>query len=600
MTYNPAVADEADERRAERRLGLAALLVAGVLAWSGFQGYELRIVALTRALLAGRLWIDPDADATIDKAVDPVTGHAYSGGPPGLAVALVPAYAVLERLPISEGSRRVWLVLLGAGLPFALGVVAVRRAIRRAEPGAGADAAHLATAVYAFGTIALTFGARLYGHAASTALLAGALALALRPLPEPAEPAPPAGPEPGPTPAEPAPVEPEAFYAPAASPASWALAGACAATAVTIDYGVVVPAAAIVALALWRGGQRAAGLAVAGTLPLVLLLGLYHWACFGAPWRTAYDLHADPEIAELMASGFGFRLPRPRLVFELLVGLHRGILVTQPLVLVGAIGLFYARSRAGRVALFTSVAVLLLNAARVHDWDSGTSFGSRYLCGALPFVALGLPRGLQALGPARPWIVGAGLVLAGLGPTTMWGSAQTSFESLLLLGPRACGLCVLTVGVDPGTSPALTTTLVSAFGLAAAATTALFLVAPRAPRGAVAVALLAPLLLAAPSLRTWSVEGKRAIDRGFALITRNQFARDIGRADSPARARRLVGIVGYLGDADLAIAALEKLIQLAPDDELARATLAELEVRLQEAAAAAVRSETAAAGSRSR
>lgn len=599
MTYNPTVheaGDEADELRAERRLALAALLVAAVLAWSGFQGYEHRVVALTRALLAGRLWIDPDAEATIDKAVDPATGHAYSGGPPGLAVALVAPYAVLERLPISEEARRVWLVLLGAGVPFALGAVAVRRAIRRAEPGAGPEAAQLAAAVYAFGTIALTFGARLYGHAASTALLAGALALALRPLPEPAEPAP-AEPEPD----EPAPApEADAFYAPAATPASWAVAGACAATAVTIDYGVVVPAAAIVALALWRGGRRAAGLAVAGTLPLVLLLGLYHWACFGAPWRTAYDLHADPEIAELMASGFGFRLPRPRLVLELLVGLHRGVLVTQPLVLVGAVGLFYARSRAGRVALFTAVAVLLLNAARVHDWDAGTSFGSRYLCGALPFVALGLPRGLGALGPARPWVVGAGLVLAGLGPTTMWGSAQTSFASLLLLGPRACGLCVLTLGVDPGTSPALTTTLLSAFGLAAAATTALFLVAPRAPRGAVAAALLAPLLLGAPSLRTWTTEGKRAIDRGFARITRDQFARDIGRADTPARARRLVGIVGYLGDPDLAIAALEKLIQLAPDDELARSTLAELELKLQEAAAAAVRSETAAADSRSR
>lgn len=172
------------------------------------------------------------------------------------------------------------------------------------------------------------------------------------------------------------------------------------------------------------------------------------------------------------------------------------------------------------MVLFTAVAVLLLNAARVHDWDAGTSFGSRYLCGALPFVALGLPRGLGALGPARPWVVGAGLVLAGLGPTTMPGSAQTSFASLLLLGPRACGLCVLTLGVDPGTSPALTTTLLSAFGLAAAATTALFLVAPRAPRGAVAAALLAPLLLGAPSLRTWTTEGKRAIDRGFARITR--------------------------------------------------------------------------------
>ena len=138
MTYNPAVheaGDEADELRAERRLALAALLVAAVLAWSGFQGYEHRIVALTRALLAGRLWIDPDAEATIDKAVDPATGHAYSGGPPGLAVALVAPYAVLERLPLSEGSRRVWLVLLGAGVPFALGAVAVRRAIRRADDG---------------------------------------------------------------------------------------------------------------------------------------------------------------------------------------------------------------------------------------------------------------------------------------------------------------------------------------------------------------------------------------------------------------------------------------------------------------------------------
>lgn len=185
MTYNPTVheaGDEADELRAERRLALAALLVAAVLAWSGFQGYEHRVVALTRALLAGRLWIDPDAEATIDKAVDPATGHAYSGGPPGLAVALVAPYVSSERLPIS--SRRP----AGFVARPARGRRAVRArggggpaGIRRAEPGAGPEAAQLAAAVYAFGTIALTFGARLDGHAASTALLAGALALALRP-----------------------------------------------------------------------------------------------------------------------------------------------------------------------------------------------------------------------------------------------------------------------------------------------------------------------------------------------------------------------------------------------------------------------------------
>src|SRR5262249_2904097 len=111
--------------RVEIALGSAVLLLAMLLATASMRDNESRTLDLVRALAQGRLWIDPDAGNTVDRAV--ANGHVYAGGAPGLAFALLPFQLGWFR----GGAAQVWLLtVIGAALPLALGAVGVRRAAR--------------------------------------------------------------------------------------------------------------------------------------------------------------------------------------------------------------------------------------------------------------------------------------------------------------------------------------------------------------------------------------------------------------------------------------------------------------------------------------
>lgn len=557
----PAVTDASPWRRAEARLALAVLLLAAAtLTPAPPVGYEARVLALAWGLAHGRTWIDPDKDATVDRAWVPARGHHYTGGAPGLSVAVLPVAAATEP-PLVDGAGRAalparagWLVVLaGAALPLAAFAVAARRAVRRAT-GCDEEAATAAAALAALGTFLLGLGGRLYPHALAAALLAGGLALGLRRREgEPGDEVPVSG-------------------------RAWLAAGLCAGLAVACDYGVAPCALAVVALAALRGGARAAGAVVLGGLGPALLLGLYHQVCFGAPWRTAYDFHEEAGIRELMGTAAGYRLPRPSLVVALLAGPERGLLWTGPAALLGAVGLGVAlrdarragdgaRVRTLALAAGTATVVLLLNAARVHDWHAGTTWGPRYLTGALPFVALGLPAGLALLGRARAAVVAACVAVAAVGAVAgTWGPPRHLVELLAIRGPHAAGAAALVLG---DARPSFAAALLSCAALTAAAPLAVWLVRPTArPRWLVAAAL-GPLVVGGLGLQGWTGGVAEVRGRERAAVER-QVRREIEACDDPLQARRLAVVAGRLGPR-VELDALERLTALDPGDASARA-----------------------------
>lgn len=555
MTTVPDEPPEA-RRRVERRLAGLLLVVAAALGHSFAQENEKRTLALLDALAAGRLAIDPSAPGMLDlsyvpppgpppapelvaRGVAPVTtatragpGHYYAGGPPGLAFTLAPADAVVRR--VADGPARVLLLtILGAGAPLALGTVLVRRAAL--ADGATPDAATLTAIAFATGTIALPFAARLYAHSLVVALLAGSLLLLLR----------------DPT------------------PRRCALAGALAGWAVVCDYVAVLQTAALLGLAFARGGPRGGAAFALGGLPAAALLAAYHTACFGAPWSSPYLFRADPGTQQALEGGsWGFTGPRPGLVVALLLGDERGVLLTQPVALVGLAGLVDgARRRRPGAALALGVVALtfLANASRAsNDWDAGHSYGARYAINALPFLALGLPRGLELLGRAGPWVLAGSALCAGLGAVSDWGRyVWTSVDFVWWLGPRARGLELLLLGPAPRE---LAAALVSAVGLAVLAALAAWVLGAGA---SLRVALL-PVAVVVAAGAHGVVQVARAGARP-ELLRREVGLRELARAIEDARTIGELQPLGWraqeAGDPALLRRAVERAHELDPDGD---------------------------------
>src|SRR5205823_3840925 len=158
-------------------------------------------------------------------------------------------------------------------------------------------------------------------------------------------------------------------------------------------------------------GPRGAARFLLGALGPAVLLGAYHTACFGRPWRTPYDFHADPHTQLLVKEGYGFSWPRPRVLGELIFGLRRGFLFTQPIasaalalagatsdwgfdVLVSWQSLWVMGPRAGSI-----VALLALDESGL----AAASLSMLALAVALPVVVALLA------GPRAEWLLAAAL-----------------------------------------------------------------------------------------------------------------------------------------------------------------------------------------------
>src|SRR5688572_30701708 len=153
------------------------------------------------------------------------------------------------------------------------------------------------------------------------------------------------------------------------------LLGAAAGT----EYVSALPGLMIFAYCVWRAPRAdraalAAWIAAGAVLPL-LVVGAYHQACFGAPWRTAYGFVVRPSFAEGHARGLlGVTFPRADSLIGTLFGRSRGIFYVAPISALALIALaidWWKRRNPERALAFGCVAVALWINASYYMWNGG-------------------------------------------------------------------------------------------------------------------------------------------------------------------------------------------------------------------------------------
>lgn len=365
------------------------LLVWFSCAWFG--SWEMNPNQATRMYAAISLVEDHDAtideyaDATIDKAM--FGGHVYLDKAPGMTLMALPAVALADALTGQRATgfsktiydpafsrfmrlRTRLAVATGPALLTALAAILLYDIALHLTASAGAA---LFTALgYALGTPAWGWSTTLLGHAPVAALYVIAVWVIGRGTRDPA-------------------------------PHPWcaALAGFALGWAVVIEHQAVIAGSAIGIWGLWRLRDRAdrwrAVLAalVAGSVALVPLAG-YNMIAFGTPFRIGYQGVVG---FDGMDHGlFGLVAPNLPVLYEILLGLDRGLIWVAPIMLLAPYGLYrLADDRSTRdlgvMAVAVVVAALLVNAAYVY-WDGGNATGPRH---AMPMI------GIACLGLAPVW-----------------------------------------------------------------------------------------------------------------------------------------------------------------------------------------------------
>jgi hypothetical protein len=385
------------------RLGYAAWLF-GVFCyflpaatWSPVSRFNL-----TRAIVEqGTLSIDSFADNTGDRAL--YGGHWYSDKAPLPALLALPAYQAYHMMDRARGKAPAYEVHGTAERPairltvnrsfqrglyvcslstvalsgVALGLILFELLRRRMSSSSalwGSAATLLCTSIFPYAT-------GFYGHVMAGAFLVGG-ALLLDPM-------------------RPATARRVNARDGAGEPPAWgqaAGAGACLTAAIGCEYLAAVPALVLGLVLLAHQGREhwrrwLLGMAL-GALGPGLLIGAYHYACFGAPWRTGYSFITNARFAAGHASGFlGIRVPRWDALSGLLFGRFRGLFYVAPVTLLLAIGMVARARLKDGVALggaLAFLALLLVNSS-YYMWWGGAAAGPRHLVPVLGFLALGVP-----------------------------------------------------------------------------------------------------------------------------------------------------------------------------------------------------------------
>jgi hypothetical protein len=170
------------------------------------------------------------------------------------------------------------------------------------------------------------------------------------------------------------------------------LAGVCAGIAGLCFYICIPAAIALIIGAWWRGGVKPALRFALGGVPFAILLGLYHYVCFGSPFRTAVETSSDFTEAGLL---FGvFRLPSLKALWGLTGSDYRGLFFFSPflvLSLAGAVVMLQRRQLRRELAMIAAIsAIFLLSIASFNGWHGGGSYGPRYILPMIPLFAIPL------------------------------------------------------------------------------------------------------------------------------------------------------------------------------------------------------------------
>jgi hypothetical protein len=376
-----------DHRAAFNVVLLLALVTYGYFhapaAWNETSRFDL-----TRSIVErGRFDIDEYHDNTGDKALR--GGHYYTDKAPGASLLAVPSYAVYyaflrlahRELPAQiTGStpeapmqvNHAFLSGMFVSCFFSVGVLSLVGllaffALARAL-AVDRAAQVLATLAYGLGSLAFPYATLLYGHQLCGSLLLVCAALLF-----------------------------EQRRAARWQPWRCALAGLAGGWAVVTEYPAAVAVAGLALVCLAAPSRRRAfgWFAVGGAGP-ALLLAWYDTVCFGAPWASGYEYVADPTFAAGMSRGLlGLTHPRLSVLWALLVGSYRGLLLLSPILFVGFVALvrmWRDKLQLEAAACAFVVAYFLLLNASYYMWWGGSAPGPRHAIPMLGFLALPLCR----------------------------------------------------------------------------------------------------------------------------------------------------------------------------------------------------------------
>jgi hypothetical protein len=142
---------------------------------------------------------------------------------------------------------------------------------------------------------------------------------------------------------------------------------------------------------------RPLALAVLGSLLPLGLLAHFHAVAFGAPWHLPYAHLENPGFVQDIAPGFmGIHLPNAEKTWGSLLSPFTGLWFWAPWTALFVLGLA-ARRRAEAVVGVVVVGYFLLFQCSHSLWRGGWVVGPRYITALVPFAALALAHGLDAL-----------------------------------------------------------------------------------------------------------------------------------------------------------------------------------------------------------
>jgi hypothetical protein len=405
-------------RRRERGLLLALVACYVLFAWPCPPTDPLagRTLGLAEAFSNGRLRVQgPEARLSGDFLYpDGVEGGGVAFFEFGASAAFAPAaWAVHAAVPAGIERRRdrvlflesVLFILLLSALPAAWAAVLVRRTAARLR------VPHPDVCALAFGlTVLLPLACMVNVHPSSTSLAALSLLLL---------------------------VERDR------GPRRSLLAGLAAGASVLCYFGALVAFAVPAGIyALLVGSRRDRLAFVVGAGAAACVLFAWNTVNFGAPWATPDQASALGGVRDEASHGVLFTLTAPsaRLLFEVLFGARRGVLVFAPVLALGIAGLKPLWRRRRDVALLligVAAGAALQAAGKPVSWHGGTAAGPRYLL--LAALALSVPLGygwarFPRLGIALGWA--SLLAAASTAQSPLYGSLRACVEDVIAFGPR--------------------------------------------------------------------------------------------------------------------------------------------------------------------
>ena len=282
--------------------------------------------ALVRAFAAGTAVIDPYEKETCDKSYR--GGHFYSNKAPGLAMAILPAYEVVDGLGLLPESKRTALWIFGlwsSVLPAAIMLLLARRIANRFDPGTGT----LVAVALGLATLTLPLATVDFGHVLAATLLLGAFAIALEQRGD----------------------EGRLLWL--------VLAGGLAGFAVTTEYpaALIALAVGIYAAIATRPVRRLVAFGAGGLVGVLPLLLYNQWA-FGSATSLSYGAavsdegsHGDITVGHHDDGFYGVLTPSLSAAVRILLA-DRGLLTVTPIMILCTVGVVLLVRRGLRAEAF--------------------------------------------------------------------------------------------------------------------------------------------------------------------------------------------------------------------------------------------------------